>query len=182
MASLPRRRIKQARNRNGRLGRPLRPRLGLALGDDRGRRLAFAHEAATEAEAGDNQRNCQCNLFHGTPLVLNSSCRAIALVQPDKSPSRGARTSAEKPQWICLFDEIAPLGGGKAPFEMSSVIHRGVRSMVATAPLARPSRHLHATDEWAPCSRGLRAPAMTSWTCAELIADGHGAASIGVAV
>jgi hypothetical protein len=125
MASLPRRRIKRTRDRNGRLSQPFRTRLALALGDDRGRRLAFAHEASTQAQAGDNQCNCQCELFHVTPLALNGSCRAIALVQPDKSLTRGNRTSAEKPQWICVFEET-PFGPGEAPDRMNPVIRRSM--------------------------------------------------------
>jgi hypothetical protein len=73
MTLLSRRRIKPTRDRNGRLGRPFRLRLTSALGDDRGRRLAFAHEATAQAEAGDDKCYCQCNLFHGTPLDLNGS-------------------------------------------------------------------------------------------------------------
>jgi len=99
MALLPRRRIKRTQDRNGRPNQPFRTRLALALGDDRGRRLAFAHEASAEAEAGDNQYNCQCELFHVTPLALerplieplplfsliSASLRAAALVPKNHS-------------------------------------------------------------------------------------------------
>ena len=99
MALLPRRRIKRTQDRNGRPNQPFRTRLALALGDDRGRRLAFAHEASTQAQAGDNQCNCQCELFHVTPLALerplieplplfsliSASLRAAALVPKNHS-------------------------------------------------------------------------------------------------
>src|SRR5688572_22356300 len=72
------------RDRNGWLSQPFRPRLASALGDDRGRSLAFADEASAEAEPCDNQRNCECKLFHGTPLHLISPEWAhFTLVWPD---------------------------------------------------------------------------------------------------
>src|SRR5687767_7226546 len=39
----------------------------LALGDHRSGSLAFADKATTQAQARHDQRQCQCNLLHGTP-------------------------------------------------------------------------------------------------------------------
>ena len=39
----------------------------LADGDHRSGRLAFADKAATQAQSRHDQRQCQCNLLHGTP-------------------------------------------------------------------------------------------------------------------
>jgi hypothetical protein len=39
----------------------------LALGDHRSGGLAFANKATTQAQSRHDQRQCQCNLLHGTP-------------------------------------------------------------------------------------------------------------------
>ena len=41
--------------------------LYLALGDHRSGGLAFADKATTQAQSRHDQRQCQCNLLHGTP-------------------------------------------------------------------------------------------------------------------